>query len=211
MHKAIYKCCLVLLFLISQIFIVAFADDSLVKQGQYPLVKDSRLIKALDSLEGTDGEWARRAISGNNNSGKPIEVLFKDLSTISPQFANHDALGWRKDNGDLLIFVNNAHKNAPVEALGALLSHESIHQDQKNSIKEETYGWTFEAEVWMQLKDKYSYLKEIAPGEYPLVDRENMMEMLFRKAGFTSKFIEEKVRANYSYKSLPETSPGFGN
>lgn len=182
-----------------------------IKQGDYPLVKDRRLVQALDCLIGTDGEWARRAIVGNNASGKPIEVLFKNLSTISPEFTYHDALGWRKDNGDLLIFVSHLHKSTPIEALGSLLSHESVHQDQTNSISEETYGWTYEAEVWMQLKDKYPHLKEIAPGQYPLVDRENTMEMLFRKAGFTTKLIEQKVRANNSYKSLPETSPGFGN
>ena len=188
----------------------ALPANSEIKTGSYPLVKDKRLIQALDSIKGTDGEWARRAISGYNHSGKPIEVIFKDLSSISPEFKDHDALGWRKDNGDLLIFVSHRHKDCPPEAIGSLLSHESIHQDKDNSIKEETFGWTFEAEVWMQLKEKYPDLKTIPPGKYSLVDRENLMEMFFRKGGFTSKIIEQKVRANHSYKSLPETSPGFG-
>lgn len=176
----------------------------------YPLVKDAKIRTALDSLKGTDGEWARRSISGYNQSGRPIKVLFKNLSQIAPQFKDLDALGWKDENGNLLIFINEKHKDVPAEALGALLSHESIHQDDDNSIQEETYGWTFEAEVWMQLKDKYPELKTISPGKYPLIDRENMMEMLFRRAGFSSELIEQKVRSNPSYKSLPERSPGFG-
>lgn len=210
------KILIIVLVIMIQHTVMVYSEDFLpasdqIKYGSYPLVKDRRLVQALDCLVGTDGEWARKAIMGSNFSGKPIEVLFKDLSTISSEFTYHDALGWRKDNGDLLIFVSHLHKNAPIEALASLLSHESIHQDQNNSINEETYGWTYEAEVWIQLKNKYPYLKDISPGEYSLVDRENTMEMLFRKAGFTTKLIEQKVRANNSYKSLPETSPGFGN
>jgi hypothetical protein len=181
-----------------------------IPPGQYPGIKDTKIIKALDCLQGTDGEWARRAISGYNASKSPIKVLFKDLSTINKEFSNLDALGWQDEQGKLLIFINKKHNDAPPEALGALLSHESIHQDRYNSIKEETYGWTYEAEVWIQLKEKYPHLKNIAPGENSLVDRENMMEMLFRKGNFTPKLIEQKVRSNPSYKSLPETSPGFG-
>ncbi|MEW5818580.1 MAG: hypothetical protein AB1782_00180 [Cyanobacteriota bacterium] len=181
-----------------------------ITPGAYPLVKDSKIVKALDALINTDGEWARRAIAGHNNSKKPIKVIFKDLSSISNEFKDHDALGWKDENNNLLIFINKKHSNAPVEALGSLLSHESIHQDDQNSVKEETYGWTYEAEVWIQLKNKYPYLKTIPPGQDSLVDRENLMEMLFRKAGYSSKLIEQKVRSNNSYKSLPETSPGFG-
>jgi len=181
-----------------------------IQKGKYPLVNDSRLIKALDILIGTDGEWARRSIAGYNASKQPIKVIFKNLSSISPEFKDFDALGWKDEKKNLLIFISDKHKNTPVEAIGALLSHESIHQDRDNSIREETYGWTYEAEVWMQLKEKYPSLKTIPPGKYSLVDRENLMEMLFRKANFSSKLIEEKVRSNYSYKSLPETSVGFG-
>lgn len=183
---------------------------SAIEPGAYPLVKDPHIIKGLDSLIGTDGEWARRAIAGNNETNKPIKVLFKNLSSISPQFKDHDALGWQDEKGDLLIFINEKHKGCPPQVLGSLLSHEAIHQDRLNSIQEETYGWTFEAEVWMQLKEKYPELKTIPPGKYPLVDRENLMEMLFRKAGFKSDLIEQKVRSNPGYKSLPESSPGFG-
>lgn len=185
-------------------------DKKEIPAGDYPLVKDKLIVKALDSLIGTDGEWARRSIAGHNKTNHSIKVLFKNLSEISPEFKDHDALGWQDESGQLLIFINEKHKNAPEASIGSLLAHESIHQDRVNSIQEETYGWTYEAEVWMQLKEKYPELKTIAPGEYPLVDRENLMEMLFRKANFSSKLIEEKVHSNFSYKSLPETSPGFG-
>lgn len=190
--------------------IQAYSKDLQDNNLDLSLIKDSKIIEALDKLKNTDGEWALKAISGENDSNYPIRVMFKNLFEISKDFSDLDALGWRDENNKLIIFINAKHKKAPPEAIAALLSHESIHQDRLNSFKEEIYGWTYEAEVWIQLKNKYPYLKQIAPGEYPLVDRENTMEMLFRQAGFTSKLISEKVRSNVNYKSLPETSPGFG-
>jgi hypothetical protein len=181
-----------------------------IETGSYPLITNNKIVKALDSLVNTDGEWARRAIAGYNDTGYPIKVLFKNLGTIGKEFTTHDAIGWLDENGKLLIFINEKHKEAPPEAIGALLCHESIHQDRENSYREEIYGWTFEAETWIQLKEKYPHLKNISPGDVPLVDRLNLMEMLFRKGNYTPKFIEEQVRTNQSYKSLPETSPGFG-
>lgn len=51
---------------------------------------------ALDMLKGTNGEFSRRAILGNNLSGKPVRVMFKDLSTIKPEYASLTRLDGRK-------------------------------------------------------------------------------------------------------------------
>ena len=51
---------------------------------------------ALDMLKDTNGEFSRRAILGNNLSQKPVRVMFKDLSQIKPEYADFDALGWKK-------------------------------------------------------------------------------------------------------------------
>ena len=60
---------------------------------------------ALDMLKNTNGEFSRRAILGSNLSQKPVRVMFKDLSTINPGYADFDALGWKK-GGRLYIFIN---------------------------------------------------------------------------------------------------------
>ena len=116
--------------------------------------KDFIFYVALDMLRGTNGEFSRKAILGNNLSQKPVKIEFKDLSTISPEYASFDALGWKKGK-NLFIFINPRHKDAPPGALAALLSHEALHQDEYNSLAEETYAWTMEASVWCEILENY--------------------------------------------------------
>ena len=65
-----------------------------------PLYKDVSedhiIYVALDMLKNTNGEFSRRAILGNNLSQKPIRVMFKDLGQIRSDYADFDALGWKK-------------------------------------------------------------------------------------------------------------------
>ena len=146
----------------------------------YKEVSDDHIFYvALDMLKDTNGEFSRRAIMGNNLSKKPVRVMFKDLGSIRPDYADYDALGWKK-NKRLYIFINPKHKEAPPGAIAALLSHEAIHQDEYNSIAEETYAWTMEASVWSEILELY-----------PESD-ENLT-----------------VQSNEGYKGLPATSPGF--
>lgn len=160
---------------------------------------------ALDMLKDTNGEFSRRAILGNNLSQKPVRVMFKDLSTIRPDYADFDALGWKK-GGRLYIFINPKHKDAPPGAIAALLSHEALHQDEYNSIAEETYAWTMEASVWCEILEVYPESDETL---HPLVNRENTLKKLFEKGNYSNKYIKKTVRSNEGYKGLPATSPGF--
>lgn len=160
---------------------------------------------ALDMLKDTNGEFSRRAILGNNLSQKPVRIMFKDLSTIRPDYADFDALGWKK-GGRLYIFINPKHKDAPPGAIAALLSHEALHQDEYNSIAEETYAWTMEASVWCEILEVYPESDETL---HPLVNRENTLKKLFEKGNYSNKYIKKTVRSNEGYKGLPATSPGF--
>ncbi len=179
-------------------------DDELYKK--YKKVSDNdSIIKAIELLENTTGRYSKEAILGKNLTGKPIKVEFIDLSTINPMYANFDALGWKKKK-TLTIYLNQKHKDAPVEALAAILSHEAIHQDEQNSLNEETYAWTLEAAVWTQLTDDNPSLEEIS---HPLVERENVIKKLFIRGNYTSKYIHTFVIGNKGYKNLPERSVGF--
>jgi len=171
------------------------------------VTNDPNIMKALDLMVGTKGEFSRNAILGNNLSGKPIKIMFKDLSCISQKYASFDALGW-KDNGQLYIFINSKHKNAPSEAFGSLLSHEALHQDEHNSYNEETYAWTMEAAVWLEMKKRNPDLDKLNY-EHPLVNRENTLENMFKNANFTNKKIRNAVETNPGYSDLPKRSPGF--
>lgn len=167
--------------------------------------KEEIVYVALDMLKGTNGEFSRNAILGNNLSGRPVKIEFKDLGTINQDYAKFDALGWKK-NKQLYIYINPRHKDAPPGALAALLSHEALHQDEYNSLAEETYAWTMEAAVWYEIRKLYP---ESNDELHPLVVRENTLRKLFIRGGYSDKYIKKTVISNEGYKNLPSTSPGF--
>lgn len=170
-----------------------------------PVGKEPVIYVALDMLKGTNGEFSRNAILGNNLSQKPVKIEFKDLGEINPEYKSYDALGWKK-SGKLYIYINPRHKDAPPGALAALLSHEALHQDEYNSLAEETYAWTMEAAVWCEILKTYPESDE---NLHPLVTRENTLKKLFEKGNYSNKYIKKTVHSNAGYKNLPATSPGF--
>ena len=167
--------------------------------------KEPVIMAALDMLIGTTGEFSRNAILGNNLSQKPIKVEFKNLSEINSKYANFDALGWKKGK-QLYIYINAKHKDAPPGAIAALLSHEALHQDEYNSVAEETYAWTMEAAVWCEILRIYPESDENLSS---LVKRENNLKKMFEKGNYSDKYIKKEIRVNPGYKNLPQTSPGF--
>ncbi len=173
---------------------------------EYSKVSNEQIFHvALDMLKDTSGEFSRKAILGNNLTQYPVKIEFKDLSEIDPAYSTFDAIGWKK-RGKLYIFINPKHQYAPPGALAALLSHEALHQDEYNSLSEETYAWTMEAVVWSEILKKYPESNNL---ESPLVTRENILKQLLDKGNYTNKYIKKTVYANNGYKNLPLTSPGF--
>lgn len=168
--------------------------------------KDFVFYVALDMLKGTNGDFSRRAILGNNLSQRPVKIEFKDLGTLNQDYASFDALGWKKGK-NLYIFINPRHKDAPPGALAALLAHEALHQDEYNSLAEETYAWTMEASVWTEIVNIYP--ESANDNTHPLVRREDTLKKLFEKGNYTDRYIKKMVHANRGYRKLPATSPGF--
>lgn len=169
------------------------------------VTKESSIIEALEIMKGSLGSFSRDAILGNNPTGQKIGVSYKDLSTINPQYANYEALGWKRSK-KLYIYINQKHSDAPAAAIAALLSHEALHQDELNSLNEETYAWTMEASVWTQLVERDPSLAKLRS---PLVVRENTLRDLFIKGNYTNKYIRKTVFSNPGYQNLPIRSPGF--
>ena len=179
-------------------------DEQMMKNYKH-ITEDVNVIKALEMMSRTSGDYSKNAILGKNLTGKPIKIEFTNLGSINPIYTNFDALGWKKKK-TLTIYINQKHKDAPPEALAALLSHEAIHQDEENSINEETYAWTLEAAVWTQLAEDDPNLEKIS---HPLVDRENAIKTLFIRGNRTSEYIHKFVITNRGYQNLPERSAGF--
>ena len=178
-----------------------------ITPGYKDVGKDEVFYVALDMLKDTEGMFSRNAILGNNLSGKPVRIEFRNLSEINAEYATFDALGWKKGK-KLYIYNNTKHKNAPAGAIAALLAHEALHQDEYNSLAEETYAWTMEAFVWNDILKLYP---ESNQEQYPLVVRENTLKRLLEKGNYTNKYIKKAVLSNSGYKNLPSYSPGFDN
>ena len=175
---------------------------------EYKNVSDEQIFHvALDMLKGTSGDFSRKAILGYNVTQTPVKVMFKDLSELNEAYKTFDAIGWKK-KGKLYIYINPKHEYAPPGALAALLAHEAIHQDEYNSLSEETYAWTMEAIVWTEILKMYPESNNL---ESALVTRENILKQLLEKGNNTNKYIKKTVFANEGYKNLPLTSPGFKN
>ena len=167
--------------------------------------KDEIIYVALDMMKGTTADFSRKAILGYNKSQYPIKISFKNLSEINESYASFDAVGWKKRK-KLYIFINPKHENAPPAALAALLAHEALHQDEYNSLSEETYAWTMEAVVWTEMLKRYPEANDL---ESSLVARENVLKQLYEKGNCTNKYIKKTVYSNPGYKNLPLTSPGY--
>lgn len=176
-----------------------------LKKEYRKISNDEVILVALDMMKNTTADFSRRALIGYNLTDKPVKVQFKDLSQIKEDYQNFDALGWKKKN-QLYIFINPRHADAPPAALAALLAHEALHQDEYNSLAEETYAWTMEAAVWSELLEIYP---EQNDRQHPLLQRENTLRQLFKKGGYTDRYIRKTVYANKGYQNLPQTSPGF--
>ena len=204
MKKITYIFFVVFSVFLNSCFAVELTDDELYKKYK-KVTEDINLIKAIEMLDRTTGSYSKKAILGENLTEKPIKVEFLNLSTINPIYMNFDALGWKKKK-ELYIYINEKHKDAPIEALSAILAHEAIHQDEHNSLNEETYAWTLEAAVWTQLTDDNPELEKIS---HPLVERENVIKKLFVRGDYTSKYIHKFVVTNKGYQNLPERSYGF--
>lgn len=173
---------------------------------EYKKVSNNQLFHvALDMMKGTSAEFSRKAILGYNLTQYPIKIEFKDLSELNQAYSSYDAVGWKKKN-KLYIYINPKHESAPPGALAALLAHEALHQDEYNSLSEETYAWTMEANVWCEMLKRFPESNNL---ESPLVMRENILKQLLEKGNFTNKYIKKTVYANDGYKNLPLTSPGF--
>lgn len=169
------------------------------------VANDEVIFVALDMMKGTTADYSRRAILGYNLTQYPMRISFKNLTELNAAYESFDAVGWKR-KGKLYIYLNPKHENAPPAAIAALLAHEALHQDEYNSLSEETYTWTMEATVWTEMLKRFP---EANNPESSLVTRENILKQLLEKGNYTNKYIKKTVYSNAGYKDLPLTSPGY--
>ena len=175
------------------------------------ITQNSKIAQVLDLLK-NHNDASRQTLNiilGDNLTQKPIKVMFYDLSQMNVAYDNYDALTCKHKSGSLYILINKIHKDAPVEALACLLSHEVLHQDDQSSYQEEVQAWTKEATTWISMKKVYN-LKSSELSTYPLVKRLNYIEKMYVNANYSTIEISKEVHSNAGYQNLAEYSPGYG-
>ena len=169
--------------------------------------KDMVVSKILEKIkELPDGE-PYEILMGNNPTKKPIIIQFKNLSEFNDVYKDFDALGWKaKDR--LYIFVNNNHKDAPYEALVALIAGRTYNLDEKDSINEEIYCWASEAYAWEYFIRKNPKLKE---DKNSLVERENEINKMLTKGKYAEEYVKKAILLNKGYTSYAHISEGYSD
>lgn len=170
-------------------------------------VNANKIDRAVDMIKNAPNVELYEIISGKNPTQKPIQILFKDLSVFGDQYVNYECLGYKKSN-TLYIYINERHKDAPIEALAALIAGRVIHVDDYDSYNEEIYAWCNEGLLWMYLTSKNKKYQTV---NHPLVVRENIIKKFLIDANYSHKYIEKQIISNKSYLGYEKTSPEYND
>lgn len=174
-------------------------------EGEFQnITRDESIIKALNVLKTPRTCWVIDAIRGENASHYPMRIMFRKLEKMNPAYASYEALTCVDSIGKIYIFINSKHKDAPAEAIATLLTHEVLHQDEENSIAEETEAWTNEALYWTAFVKRDPSLVN-RPGK--LVKRLNTLASIYKKNG--ERGIQRKVMSIPAYDKLDMASAGY--
>ncbi len=166
--------------------------------------KNGEIIEAVKLLEKTPAKTYYKAILGENPTKKPIKISFKNLT----DFADFDAIGWKKHDR-LYIYVNKKHKNnVPKEALSTIIASIAVHLDEEDSLNEETYSCALEGFLWNYFTTKSPALKTKSS---TLKTRHNTLEELFLKSPSDVKYVSKLISINPNYATLPKESKGFSD
>lgn len=188
-------------------FLFLFCSSDLAKgynEEYKEVTRNTIIINALESLKNIEANWVINTVKKDNSSDRPIRIMFRKLEKMNPEYSSYEALTCIDSTGKIYIFINSKHKNAPVEAIATLITHEVLHQDEENSIAEEVRAWTNEAVNWIAFTKKNPSLVNES---CILVKRLNKLASIYREKGIEG--IHKKVMSIPAYKNLEMASAGY--
>lgn len=207
---------LVLFFLTASGLLSPLVQAQPVSPPRYPVqlylrcTQEPLLLKTLALMEQTAPSQASLDLLLQT----PMRLLFKPMATLGARFKNFDALAWQSPTGQTLIFINEKHRQAPPEALAALLSHEAMHTDPTNSVAEEMTAWNREATVWQALctpGPQTGTCGTALPEPTAKTPALSALVIRLNKLAWAQKTgtLNQLVQQNPAYGGLPAHSPGF--
>ena len=170
---------------------VAFAADFTAN------TKQPALTAALNRLEAMNNRKVLDVIQGNNSTGKPIKIMFRNMSAMG--YGTCEAVTAKTADGRLVILISADYKTAPVEAIACLIAHESVHHENTKTYEEEVRAWTCEVQTWMAFTEVNPSLKV---SDSKLVKRLNYLSKLYVKDGNQNTSIANLIANQPAYASL---------
>ena len=183
-----------IIFLI--LFVISFTFNITNAAGYEKITSNPKITAALGALETVNRNDVIAILSGRNSTGKPIRVMFRNFAIYG--CSNCEAFTTKTRGGDLVIYINEEHRDAPIETIACLIAHESQHHTFTNTRAEELRAWVSETTTWNAFVRKN---KTIAYQNHPLVKRENYISNLYVKQNGVDN-IKQLIAKNPVYANL---------
>lgn len=164
--------------------------------GYEKITSNTKISSALTALEGVNRNDVIAILNGRNSTGRPIRVMFRNLAIYG--CTQCEAFTAKTRGGDLVIYINEEHKDAPVETIACLIAHESQHHTFTNTKAEELRAWVSETTTWNAFVRKN---RSVAYLNHPLVKRENYISKLYVKQNGVDN-IRQLIAKNPVYANL---------
>lgn len=178
------------------IFCVCFTFNMSNAGGYENITSNTTISSALSALEGVNRGDVIAILNGRNSTGKPIRVMFRNLAIYG--YSNCEAFTAKTRAGNLVIYINEEHRNAPIETIACLIAHESQHHTFTNTSAEELRAWISETTTWNAFVRKN---RSVAYLNHPLVKRENYISKMYVKQNGVDN-IKQIIAQNPVYANL---------
>ena len=159
--------------------------------------KQPVLTEALLRLEAMNNRKVLNVIQGQNTTGQPIKIMFRDLAALG--YGTCEAVTAKSADGRLVILISSNYKTAPVEAIACLIAHESVHHENTKTYEEEVRAWTTEVQTWVAFTNVNPSLKA---NDSKLVKRLNYLSKLYKNDGNQMTTIAGIIANQPAYASL---------
>lgn len=187
-----------LVILISLIFVIFFSKVNATQANDFAEnTANARIAAALYKLNDAGQRDVIALLKGQNVTGKPVRIMFRNLAVYGA--GDCEAFTTKTKAGSLVIFINEQHKDAPLEAIACLIAHESQHHTMTNTKQEELRAWLKEVSTWNAFVRKDPL---VANSNHPLVKRENKIAKLNAKDNGRGSAIEQVIAQNPVYAGL---------
>lgn len=187
-----------LIVLIILVFVLFFSKVNAIQANDFAEnTANARIAAALYKLNDAGQRDVIALLKGQNATGKPVRIMFRNLAIYGA--GDCEAFTTKTKAGSLVIFINEQHKEAPLEAIACLIAHESQHHTMTNTKQEELRAWLKEVSTWNAFVRKDPL---VAASNHPLVKRENKIAKLNAKDNGRGSAIEQVIAQNPVYAGL---------